>query len=312
MTHTPPCYITNEQVITPGTSWHPPVTGYPLLVTRIVFRFWNGESNICISQYPNCSQYIRLDVWSCCHNKVSSPVSMSESVSSESDSHSLHWELSLTHMLPALPHIDYSLPVLNGILLFHPPLNSLNFYSAVILIGLPFIFSTIHFLGLVLSSGLIYASYWMTKRWYLTDFRKSMNSNMVISFSLKILMLSLSLFLGVGLSFVMIIIMQFPKISLVDLPLSQLQSNRLCTYQAFLLPYPKMTYHSHRQCGLLHISGNFLNMVCTSNQPKNLMSVSVSCQIPYHFLHLSVSLLVVLLTLTDQKKCPMFFLPIIQ
>ena len=46
MTRTPPRYITNEHVITLGTSRHPPVTGYRLLVTEIVFMI---EMGIAIS-----------------------------------------------------------------------------------------------------------------------------------------------------------------------------------------------------------------------------------------------------------------------
>jgi len=44
MTHTPPRYITNEQVFTPGASRHPPVTGYRLLVTGTVFIFGMGKA----------------------------------------------------------------------------------------------------------------------------------------------------------------------------------------------------------------------------------------------------------------------------
>lgn len=112
---------------------------------------------------------------------------------------SLYWlglyELSSTHVLPALFHIDYSSSVLN-----------------VILIGSSFIFSIIHLVGLILSGAVIYASYWMiTWEWYSMDFGTN-PSNVVISFATKILMLSLFLFLGLGgLAFVMIINTHFPE-----------------------------------------------------------------------------------------------------
>ena len=44
MTRTPPRYIINEHVITFGTSRNPPVTGYRLLVTGIVFIIEMGRA----------------------------------------------------------------------------------------------------------------------------------------------------------------------------------------------------------------------------------------------------------------------------